>query len=518
MSHADWLLSRPRVSILSLSLPSSSHIWLDDAGDRRQSPLSRQSANGRISARFTTGRRTRNKPRCLCVHLRRRLRRHVLPGSPRINSLDPLSLDRVSLSFSLSLLPHFNSSLHHATHTRTYTHHISSSSSFSSFSTSSSSSWLDCSLSLSLSLSLSCSIPLLLLPGFLPCVSLSLRTHLPAERGRTCSTVALRTNEPRAPPQDRQDRASRNIARGRIVNSGVVFLFFFLLSFFLPFLSRFVSARFVVQSAEGRKNRGTIIREDVANWRGALLAYFRSRRSLLPLSLSLFFPSSASYGCASRYSEIARGSRLRIDSKHMLDTLPRTGFSTKSLPVLSCVSLSSLAAPVSSALPTSSSRRAAGPHLPVLRREATCHTGEPSSPVISAHTVTPSHGDVRLEGWPPRFVTLASKTPSSIPFQDEAASSVEKNVVSTRGSAKEVRTSDNRSRGRSIDRCQCEKVERKPADSWLVVRKSQGLREYSYLLSSWTVDFELSVQSFVNEAKCRVSSLARPARIGITAV
>lgn len=29
-------------------------------------------------------------------------------------------------------------------------------------------------------------------PGFLPCVSLSLRTHLPAERGRTCSTVALR--------------------------------------------------------------------------------------------------------------------------------------------------------------------------------------------------------------------------------------------------------------------------------------------------------------------------------------
>lgn len=183
-------LSPPPRSLLS-SPPcchTRGHIWLgahvDDPQRSSTSSLSRRSANRRIRAiergegqGITHGTR---------VHLRRQLRRrrrHVPHDPlPRINSLDPLSAPTTPSVFPSSSLLFFPPPPSPPSPTDSPPPLLRRPLRPAA------------SLAPTLSPSLSLSFLSYLLFSSLPalCVSLSSRTHLPAERGRTCSTVALR--------------------------------------------------------------------------------------------------------------------------------------------------------------------------------------------------------------------------------------------------------------------------------------------------------------------------------------
>ena len=262
----------------------------------------------------------------MLVHLRRRLRRHVPHGPlPRINSLDPLSaLTTVSLRL-------FCSSLHH---TRSYPPPFPPS-------PHSPPPLLPCPLRPAGSLARTSSSTSSLFYAtsssseFLPCVSLSLRTHLPAERGRTCSTVALRPDEPTnrssttkiAP--DLPSRSSEKYlhSRGTLVLYPITVVFFYVTirisSFVVSFVCVSSSSSTCVRTIGKAPVRERIetsygpIPRIEKSWHGsrgrreleASLAYFRSQvPAIEPPLLPLRCPPSSftSHGCASRYSEIAR--------------------------------------------------------------------------------------------------------------------------------------------------------------------------------------------------------------------
>lgn len=284
------------------------------------------------------------------VHLRRRLRRRHVPHDPlpRINSLDPLSAPTTPSVFpSSSLLffppppspppsptdsppPLLRRPLRPAA-----------------------------SLRLSLPPSLfyptsSSSLPAL-------CVSLSSRTHLPAERGRTCSTVALRPkvlllSSKIALHPSSETRKNLSPSRDREYDTVVRFSYVVVVHLRVVPSTLVSSTRVCVPacSLELTRNRGNVdgdkwsrLSPPPGGWTDkfagtgssreswnlfSLLAYFRSQAPVparssaplrfrfalrtadnpppppsLPSSLSSF---TAGHGCASRYSEIARGPRL----------------------------------------------------------------------------------------------------------------------------------------------------------------------------------------------------------------